>query len=58
MKLGSTGHGVADVYFVAEDGLVNSTVSRFTPLLVDPLSPNTHIQILHTDLHTFSLRMC
>ena len=58
MKLGSTGHGVAGVYFLAENGLLNSSVSRFTPLLVDPLSPNTHIQILHTDLHIFSLRMC
>ena len=58
MKLGSTGHGVAGVYLLAENGLVNSSVSRFTPLLVDPLSPNTHIQILHSDLHIFSLRMC
>ena len=24
----------------------------------NPLSPNIHIQILQTDLYTFSLRMC
>ena len=29
-------------------------VLRYTYFLFDPLSSNIHLQILHTDLHTFS----
>ena len=38
------------------DSIMGALFTKYT-LLVNPLSPNVHIQILQPDIHTFPLRI-